>query len=153
MRTIRYRTRRLARGEGGSSLVEFAIASFMLLTVVFGTLEFGLAVWKYNMVSDLAQEGARWASVNGSSSASACGGTWPVTSPCKASLANVQAYVDSRALGIVVTVATPTNGPPSGLVAGNTVYVQVSSVFTPLTGLVPAGAITLTNTAQMVMPK
>ena len=71
--------------DRGENLVEFALASTVFFMTLFGTIIFGIGVWQYNMVSDLAQEGARWASVHGSSSASPAG------------QAAVQTYVQSRA--------------------------------------------------------
>src|SRR5579862_6709464 len=86
---------RLVRGERGQTLVEFAISLVVFMMTIFGTIEFGQAVWHYNMVSDLAQEGARWASVRGATS-----GTLQATA------AQVQTYVQGRALGLSVSVST-----------------------------------------------
>ena len=61
------RTRIDWRGDCGQQLVEFALASTIFFTTIFGVLGFGLAVW-HNMVADLAQEGARWAAVRGATS-------------------------------------------------------------------------------------
>ena len=141
MTSIRIITRRLAHGERGSTLVEFAIASMMFFTVIFGTIEFTLAVWRYNMVSDLAQEGARYASVHGA------GSTTPLTS------GNVQTYVQSRSLGLTVSAVTTPDGAPGGLAAGSPVTVVVTSSFTPMAGMLPGGTITLTSTAKMIMTK
>ena len=132
--------RRLMRGESGQELIEFALASLIFLITVFGTLEFGLGVWQYNMVSDLAQEGARWASVRGSTS-----------SILHASSADVQTYVQGRSTGVTVTVtATP---DPSTLAPGATVSVLVQTTFSPLTSLIPFAAMTLQSTAQMVIAR
>jgi Flp pilus assembly protein TadG len=60
--------REQVRDNRGQSLVEFAFASIVFFMMLFGIVEFGIAVWRYNMVADLAQEGARWASVRGSDS-------------------------------------------------------------------------------------
>ena len=52
--------------DRGENIIEFALASTVFFTTIFGIIIFGIGVWQYNMVSDLAQEGARWASVHGS---------------------------------------------------------------------------------------
>ena len=65
---MRKRQHRIVKGECGQALVEFAVASIVFLMTIFGTLQFGLMVWHYNMISNLAQEGARWASVRGTTS-------------------------------------------------------------------------------------
>src|SRR5438093_611632 len=54
---------RRRRGEGGETLVEFALALTVFLMTVLGTMELGIGVFRYNMMSDLAQEGSRWAAV------------------------------------------------------------------------------------------
>ena len=81
--------------DRGQSLVEFALASTVFFMTLFGVIIFGIGVWRYNMVADLAQEGARWASVHGSTSAS------------PAVQANVQTYVQSRAPFNVTVTTTP----------------------------------------------
>jgi Flp pilus assembly protein TadG len=129
----------MRRDDRGQSLVEFALASVIFFMTLFGTIEFGRAIWHYNMVSDLAQEGARWAAVHGNKSAS------------PASSADVQTFVRSRALGITVTVtATPA---PSTLLPGSMVTVNVTSSFSPLTTIIPSATLTLQSTARMVISR
>jgi len=43
--------------------VEFAIVSVLLLIIVFGTIEFGIAFSKVNVYTGAAREGARYAAV------------------------------------------------------------------------------------------
>jgi Flp pilus assembly protein TadG len=120
--------------------VEFAFASVLFFMLVFGTIEFGLAIWQYNMVSDLAQEGARWASVRGSSS----------TIPANASA--LQTYVQSRSPGFTVTVtATPTD--PSSVGPGGTISVRVQSSFSPVSALIPSTTLSLESTAKMIVSR
>lgn len=135
----RYSVRWL-RDRKGQSLVEFALGSIVFFTVLFGIVQFGLAVWQYNTVSSLAQEGARWASVRGSSS------TMPATA------AQLQSYVESRSPGFAVTVtATPAN--PSAAAPGTTISVHVSSSFGLATPLIPAASMTLSSTAKMIVSR
>ena len=131
--------RLIVRGECGQALVEFAIASVVFFMTIFGTLEFGLAIWNYNMISNLAQEGARWASVRGSSSTLA-----------NAASSDVQTFLDSRSTGITVT-ATTTPSPVG--IPGSIVTVQVQTTFAPFTGIVPMSTLTLSSTAQMVVAR
>lgn len=132
--------RRSRRRDEGQSLVEFALASVLFFTVLFGIIQFGLAVWQYNTVANLAQEGARWASVRGSSSSMA------------ATAAQLQTYVESRSPGFSVTVtATPAN--PSAAAPGSTISVHVSSSFSPATTLLPSATLTLTSRANMVVSR
>lgn len=47
--------------ERGATLVEFAIAATVFLTVMFGIIEFGRALWTHNALADAARRGARYA--------------------------------------------------------------------------------------------
>lgn len=130
--------RRVVKGQRGQALVEFALASVVFLMTIFGTLQFSLMIWRYNMISNLAQEGARWASVRGSSS-----GIGNATS------GSVQTFINSRT-GFTVTATTT---PPTVGAAGSIVSVQVRTTFAPLTGLVPVGTLTMSSTAQMIVAR
>jgi Flp pilus assembly protein TadG len=130
---------RFVREERGQEIVEFALASFVFLMTIFGTLEFGLAVWRYNMVSNLAQEGARWASVRGS------------TSLAPASAGDVLTYLNTRSTGLTINVTTTPD--PSTLMPGETLSVQVQTTFAPLTQLIPLTTMTLQSTAKMVVAR
>ncbi len=46
-------------GERGQDLVEFALVAPLLFLLLFGIIEFGVAVWRYNSVAVSAREGAR----------------------------------------------------------------------------------------------
>lgn len=50
--------------ERGASLVEFSIAATVFLTVMFGVIEFGRALWTHNALADAARRGARYAVLN-----------------------------------------------------------------------------------------
>lgn len=142
------------RNERGETLVEFALGLVLFLTILFGTIQFGLAVWQYNMISNLAQEGARWASVHGKNAGS------------PADRAAVEAFVQSRATGMTgVTVDTYSADPstkactstatdPNVLTAGDGICVWVKKPATSFTGLIPfASGATLGATAQMIMAR
>ncbi len=45
--------------EGGQTLIEFALSIMILLTLVFGLIEFGRAVYAASVVQWAAQQGAR----------------------------------------------------------------------------------------------
>jgi Flp pilus assembly protein TadG len=142
--------------EAGQSLVEFAIASSMLFAVLFGIFGFGIAVYRYNLVSNLAQEGARWASVRGSNAAS------PVV---PATAADVQTYVRGRSVGLntSITVATTTvdvsnactatSVDPSTLAKGTAFCVTVTHDFTPMSSFIPNATLHLRSRAQMRMAR
>lgn len=54
----------IARQTSGAAVVEFAILVPVLLLIVLGTADFGLAMNTYNNETQLANEGARWAVVD-----------------------------------------------------------------------------------------
>ena len=47
--------------EEGASLLEFAIAATVFLTVMFAVIEFGRVLWVHNALTDAARRGARYA--------------------------------------------------------------------------------------------
>ena len=138
---MRSSVRRFVDAQSGQTIVEFALSALLFFTLLFGTIELGMLIWRYNMVSNLAQEGARWASVRGSTS-----------SILHASNSDVQTYVQGRAGGMMVTATTPL-GAPSALQPGQTLSVQVQTTVAPLTQLVPHGTLTLSSTASMVIAR
>ncbi len=55
--------------ERGSTLVEYSIAVTVFLTVMFGVIEFGRALWVHNALADAARRGARYATLHKASEA------------------------------------------------------------------------------------
>ena len=129
--------RRRMGDDRGENLIEFALVSIIFFMTIFGTIIFGIGVWRYNMVSDLAQEGARWASVHGSTSLS------------PADQAAVQAYVQSRAPFDVTVTTTPTTVGASG----SFVTVRVQHSFDTLIPLLPGGPLNLLSDARMIVSR
>jgi hypothetical protein len=52
------------RKRRGQSLIELAITLPILVLLLLGTLEFGMAIFSYSMLRDAAQEGAFYGSFN-----------------------------------------------------------------------------------------
>lgn len=129
--------------------MEFAFASVIFLTIVLGAVEFGIAVWNYNLVSDLAQEGARFAAVRGQTAGTGCSG---MALPCSASNGDVQTFVQNRASGLSVSVTTPA-GPPSAIAAGQFVEVRVSHTLSAGGGLLPFWNFPVSSVARMVVAR
>lgn len=95
-------TIRKIAGEDGGSLVEMALCCMVLMPLMFGVIEFSLAMYAYHFIAEAAREGSRYAMVRGSKSCSnapsldnAC--TVLVASPLAtgASSNNIQSYVKS----------------------------------------------------------
>src|SRR5438874_13444244 len=112
--------------ERGETLIEFALIVVVCLMTLFGTVQFGIAIWRYNMLSDLAQEGARWASVRGSTS-----GTQ------KATAAQVESFVQGRAVGMNVSVTA--SADPQSLLPGDAIAVSVRNTLPAFSRLLPNG--------------
>lgn len=72
--------------QEGSSIVEFAIVSTLVLLLIFGTIDFGIATYTVHLVSDAARMGSRYAMVRGSTCNYA---------GCQADSAKIDAYVKS----------------------------------------------------------
>ena len=58
--------RRIARGESGAALVEFALAASFILALFFGVIQFGYALYTFQFVNETAREMTRYAIVRGS---------------------------------------------------------------------------------------
>ena len=144
------RTSELIRRQRGATLVEFAMASVLFFTVLFGIIDFGQSVWRYNMMADLAQEGARWASVRGA------------TSNAPASSADVQTYVRSRSSAVVTVSTTRVNAShqctetsvnPSALNSGEGVCVSVRGSYGRSSAIIPIPSVNLRGQAQMIIAR
>jgi len=122
----------------GATLVEFALASTLFFTITFGTIEFGRMIVDYNIVSNAAREGVRYASVRGASSGRA------VTAD------NVKQYVASRSAGLLATTNITVTWPTNNAV-GSVVQVQVQYNFTPIVTLLPQTAVNLSSTTRGVI--
>jgi Flp pilus assembly protein TadG len=53
----------VSRDNRGAALLEFAIVALLLLTLIFGIIEFGLLMKDYMVLNQAAREGARSASL------------------------------------------------------------------------------------------
>lgn len=108
------------RKECGSSLVEMALILMFLLTVLFGIMGFGQALYTYHFLNNSAKEATRWAAVNGATcnTDSSCNGMGYMNNG-PATLANVQTYVtnltppgvDSTKVSVFSTTSTTSTTP------------------------------------------
>ena len=116
-----------AAGEQGSALVEYAIVLSILVTFLFGIMDFSRFLYTYHFVGEVAREGSRYAVVRGSTFAgTTCAST--ATFACDATNANVQSYV------LALT--------PPGITPGSL------TVTTTWPGTAPTGAATACNAAN-----
>lgn len=140
--------RRLRSCERGQTLLEFAFASAVFFGTVLSIFLGGIQLWRFNTLSDLAQEGARWAAVRGKTSKfnpaksdDPCGST-----DC-GSISNLTTFVRGRSPFSTVTVAVSPNGDPRLNAVGTPVTVTVSLPMIKL----PFGSWTGTLTANASM--
>jgi len=87
---VRINFRRVA-GEEGATLVEFALASMFLISLLFGTIQSALAVYTYNFVGEAARDATRYALVRGNQCSVVAGTGFN----CKADNAAITSYVQS----------------------------------------------------------
>jgi TadE-like protein len=103
--------------ERGSALLEYAFAMVVTFVLIFGMIDFALALYSYHFVSEAAREATRFASVRGHYCS-------PDATPCQAQPDDIIDFV----MGIVpaginpaqVTVPTPTWTNPNNLPVCNT---------------------------------
>jgi Flp pilus assembly protein TadG len=147
------------RREQGSAIVEFAMVAVLLLTVVFGVIEICFALYAYNVVSEAAREGTRFAIVRGS----AC---TTFTSACPATTTDIQSYVQYLGYpGInpdkmtVTTTWSATNAQtvctpsPACNNPRNQVQVKVTYQLPLVLPFLSSQTLSVSNTAQMVISR
>jgi Flp pilus assembly protein TadG len=126
-------------GQRGSTLVEFALGSTLLLMTLFGAISGGMSVYRYAMIANLAQEGARWGTVRGLTADS--------TKRAEGTTAQLQTYLRARNPGLPITVTT--NANPNTLAKGATLTVTVSSTWLPVTSYAPWSAFAISASSSM----
>jgi len=158
--------RRLLRSvtsERGAALLEDGLVFMLLLTLLFGIIGFGHALYTYHFLSNAAREATRWASVRGYTCTDLAGG-------CPAAAADVQTYISNvSGMGLnpakmTVTTTWLPSPNPSGRTAvfvppcatypnypGCVVQVQVVYKYNFLLPLLPSSAFNMQSTSQMVI--
>ena len=148
---------RIENRERGTTAVEFAICVVLLLTVVFGIMDFSRALYAYHFLSNSAREATRYAIVRGH----ACDPS-VMGSACPAAASDITSYVQNTLAppsgGLItpnaITVATTwtkctsctNNNDP-----GSTVQVKLSYPFNFILPFLPKTGITMSSTSQMVI--
>jgi Flp pilus assembly protein TadG len=145
------------RRDDGQALVELALVIPLLLILLFGIVDFGIALNQYNDTTNLANLGARAVAVASSTSTnptcqSSSGATTSLTGylQCEGAL-------DSVALGNVTVCPSDTSG--NSWTTGDTIQVKVDDTFNwlqilfggvgHLGGSVPSLTSTISSTATM----
>jgi len=102
--------RRLRKGERGNAMVEFAVSVAVLLTMLFGIIDIGRALFAYDWVYNAARQTTRWAMVRGAF----CNNNGANLTGCPADGDRITAYVkNTNGTGL------DTSGIDTGQVAVN----------------------------------
>jgi len=171
------RNRGIAR-EDGAVLVEIALSCTLMLTVLFGVMEMGLALYAYNSVSNAARQGSRYAIVRGADWVTSTGAAIPcdgtgsagsgyASADCTASATDIQNYVahqgylniSSSDVSVSWLTATTKNGTTTWSACasgtcnaqGNEVQVTVTHPFPVKIPFVPQSTLSLTSTSTLVI--
>lgn len=151
---------RHGRREEGATIAEFAVASTILMAIVFGIYEASSALYAYTYISDAAREATRYAIVRGSACTgfAECSGT-----PVGATSAQISNYVkglgypgiNSSNLNVTSTwptagsactpISSPCNNP------GNLVKIVVTYQYPLSIPFVPISTIHMSSTSEMVI--
>ena len=152
------------RDESGAELVEFALCSVVLLTVLFGVVDVSRMLYLDHYVGQAARIGSRYAMVRGS--------TWAGTAcasassyQCMASSANVQNYIlHTSPAGMPSTPLSATTTWPGTSASGGVcdtssgsnspgciVTVKVQYGFTFLVPFIPHTASVVTSTSSITI--
>lgn len=148
---------KVRKSERGSTMIETAFALTALLTVLFGIVDFGRALYTYSFVTHLARQGARWAIVRGST----C--TLLDHCPAQQGAPDITSYVQSlnegatTASGITASLSFPQTNCSSvtsgggGNQPGCLAVVTVRYPFNFLLPFMPAGQMNMSSTSEMVI--
>lgn len=145
--------------ESGSELVEFALASVLLFTLIFGIIDCTHALYADHFVSYAAREATRYAMVRGSTwNGTACAST--TTVECVAGDSDVSAYIQSivppwiTANSVTVnstwpgiTAAGASCGSSTGTDPGCVVEVTVTYPFSFSLPFLPRSAMTFSSSS------
>lgn len=137
-------------------MVEFALVLIGFLTLLFGLLDFGRALYVYNFVSYAARDGVRYAMVRGADCT-----TFTTDCPTKLDGSGVTNYLETTVLppGINPSALTLTTTWPGGNPGctgavnspGCVVNVKVQYNFSFIIPFVPKLTSLMTSTSQMVI--
>ena len=127
--------------QRGSVMVESALTLTIFLTIVFGLIDLGRAVWVHNAISHLAREGSRYAMVRGATHST------PATS------AQISERVVARSFAIDKAALKVTTSWQEGNQPGKPVAVDVSYTFRPYLPLIPVREVAMRSRSVMTISR
>ena len=131
--------------ESGQSMLELAVTLPALLALIFCFIELCMMFYSYNMISESAREGTRYAMVHGATCPTSANPT------CMVTATQVNTYVSGLGWPNLGggTVAVATSYPDGNEAIGSRVRVQVTYVFPITMPYVPTNSISMSTTSQM----
>lgn len=138
--------------EEGGSLVEFGIASLVMILILFGIIQFSFAFYSYSFTAEAAKEAVRYASVRG-----ACkdeiGNVTNKLPDCRITQSQVQTLVQNMNYPGIDSSSTTVNvtWPDGNSKPGSTVKVDVNYLFPLNIPFWQSSQISLHSTAEMVI--
>ena len=125
------------RNDGGGAMLEAPLILPVFLLAMFGTMEFGRAVFAYNFCSYAARLGARYASVHG------------LQSGRQLTNSTLTTLVDGWAVGLTAAdITTALTWSPDAK-PGSTVTVQVNYTYRPMfASYIMHGPVNLSSTSK-----
>jgi len=140
MLTPRFFPLKFLRDIRGTSALEFGLIAPIFFLAMFGTIDFGRAMWAYNTIENAGTEGARYAAIRGSNK------LLPATESDVKNFVAGRAYVLDVEAGDVTVSWTPDNDP------GSRVTVQVEYDFSFLMiGFLPLPSIELSTSSTFTV--
>lgn len=146
--------RRRAHASRGQTLVEFALAASVALTLLFAVFEFGRGIYAYNLVAQAARVGTRYAITHATVSPHDCSNPKVGILPCQA---DITTYIDSKITGLdtsnlltPVYVWEPASATCSAK-AGAGCYVRITVQYKFDFVALPLPSQTMTSQSQMII--
>ncbi len=149
-----FQRKRTARLRRGATLVEAALVTVALLSLLLGTLDLGIAVLRYNMLAEAARTGARMAIVHGSDAPGemAAWNSALAATQIKAALQPLMAGSGIAAADFTVTVTYEQAAGADAVTPGRPVTVAISHSWVPIVSfLFGNAAVPLSATSKMII--
>jgi Flp pilus assembly protein TadG len=124
---------RLRQGEHGAVAIETALSFMLVITLVFGIIEFSMMIYTYGVMAEAARHGVRYASIHGTDSSTCSGPSTGCGDPTAANVVNevntFAAKLINTMSGAVVQVSYP---DASGSTVSSRVTVVITYTYQPL---------------------
>lgn len=155
---MRERYRQLLRSESGESLIAFAFSTSVLLGFLLGVIEMSMAFYTYQMISECAREGTRYAIVHGSTCETSAGKSCEVTAttaPSGSGLQTVNSYAASlgypNPAGGTIVATTTYPGTSNTEAPGQMVQVTVTYTYPYKIPFVTNKSLSMSSTSEMTI--